>query len=87
MNKRFDQLNNRLNETDTRVNQTKSLAENNTSRLEQLEEESKITNLKLEEYSGNTEQLEEFVDDQINRNARSTPVIRGVKFNLCNEKS
>ena len=87
MNKRFDQLNNRLNETDTRVNQTKSLAENNTSRLEQLEEESKITNLKLEEYSRKTEQLEELVDDQINRNARSTLVIRGVKFNICNEKS
>ena len=87
MNKRFDQLNNRLNETDTRVNQFKSLAENNTSRLEQLEEESKITNLKLEEYSRKTDQLEELVDDQINRNARSTLVIRGVKFNICNEKS
>ena len=51
MNRKFDQLNNRLNEIDTRVNKTKTLAENNTNRLEQLEEEIKITNLRLEEYS------------------------------------
>ena len=44
MNRKFDQLNNRLYEIDTRVNQSKTLAENNTSRLGQLEEESKITN-------------------------------------------
>ena len=48
MNRNFDQLNNKLNGIDTRVNQTKTLAENNTSRLEQIEEESKITNLRLE---------------------------------------
>ena len=30
---------NRLNEIDTRVNETKTLTENNTNRLEQLEEE------------------------------------------------
>ena len=87
MNGKFDQLNNRLNEIDIRVNETKTLAENNTSRLKQLEKESKITNLRLEEYSRKIEQLEELVDDQINRNARSTLIIRGVKFNLHNEKS
>ena len=87
MNRKFDQLNNRLNEIDTRVNQTKTLTENNTGRLEQLEEESKITNLRLEEYSRKIEQLEELVDDQINQNAGSTLIIRGVKFNLRNEKS
>ena len=87
MNRKFDQLNKGLNEINTRVNQTKTLVENNTSRLEQLEEESKITNLRLEEYSRKIEQLEELVDDQINRNARSTLIIRGVKFNLRNEKS
>ena len=87
MNRKFDQLNKGLNEINTRVNQTKTLAENNTSRLEQLEEESKITNLRLEEYSRKIEQLEELVDDQVNRNSRSTLIIRGVKFNLRNEKS
>ena len=51
MNRKFDQLNNRLNMIDTRVNETKTLAENNTNRLQQLEEESKITNLRFEEYS------------------------------------
>ena len=49
MNRKFDQLNNRLNEIDIRVNESKTLAENNTNRLEELEEESKITNLRLEE--------------------------------------
>ena len=83
MNRKFNQL----NEIDIRVNETKTLAENNTNRLEQLEEESKITNLRLEEYSRKTEQLEELVDDQINQNARSIVIIRGVKFNLRNEKS
>ena len=87
MNGKFNQLNNRLNEIDIRVNETKTLAENNTNRLEQLEEESKITNLRLKEYSRKKEQLEEFVDDQINQNASSTLIIRGVKFNLRNEKS
>ena len=44
MNRKFDQLNNRLNEIyiNSRVNEGKTLAENNTNRLEQLEEESKI---------------------------------------------
>ena len=65
MNRKFDQLNNRLNQIDIRVNETKTLAENNTNRLEQLEEESKITNLRLE-YSRKIEQLEELVHDQIN---------------------
>ena len=87
MNRKFNQLNYRLNEIDIRVNETKALPENNTNRLEQLEEERKITNLRLEEYSRKIEQLEELVDDQINRNARSTLIIRGVKFNLRNEKS
>ena len=54
-NRKFDQLNNRLNEIDTGVNQTKTFAENNTSRLAQLGKESKITNLRLEEYSRNIE--------------------------------
>ena len=80
MNRKLDQLNNRLNEINIRVNETKTLAENNTNRLEQLEEESKITDLRLEEYSRKIEQLEELVDDQINRNARNTLIIRGVKF-------
>ena len=83
MNRKFNQL----NEIDIRVNETKTLAENNTSRLKQLEKESKITNLRLEEYSRKIEQLEELADDQINRNACSTLIIRGVKFNLRNEKS
>ena len=87
MNRKFDQLNNRPNEIDIRVNESKTLAENNTNKLEQLEEESKITNLRLEEYSRKIEQLEELVDDQINQNARSIVIIRGVKFNLRNEKS
>ena len=87
MNRKFDPLNNRLNEIGIRVNVSKTLAENNANRLEQLEEESKITNLRLEGYSRKTDQLEELVGDQINRNARSTLIIRGVKFNLHNEKS
>ena len=62
------------------------MAENNTNRLEQLEEESKITNLRLE-YSRKIEQLEELVHDQINRNARSTLIICSVKFNIRNEKN
>ena len=47
MNRKFDQLNNRLNDIDIRVNESKTLAEYNTNRLEQIEEESKITNLRL----------------------------------------
>ena len=77
MNRKFDQLNNRPNEIDIRVNESKTLAENNTNKLEQLEEESKITNLRLEEYSRKIEQLEELADDQINRNACSTLISSG----------
>ena len=87
MNRKFDQLNKRLNEIDITINETKTLAENNTNRLEQLEEESKITSLRLEEYSRKIEQLKELVDDQVNQNAGITLIIHGVKFNLHNEKS
>ena len=87
INRNFDQLNNRLNEIGTRVNKTKTLAENNPSRLGQLEEESKITNLNLEEYSRKIEHLEELVDDQTNRNACSTLIICAMKFNFRNGKS
>ena len=38
MNREFDQLNNKLNQIDTRVSEAKNLVENNTSRLEQLED-------------------------------------------------
>ena len=38
MNREFDQLNNKLNQIDTRVSEAKNLEENNTSRLEQLED-------------------------------------------------
>ena len=72
VNRKFNQLNIRLNEIDTRVIETKTLAENNTNRSEQLEKESKITNLSLEEYSRKIEQLKELVDEQINQNACST---------------
>ena len=51
MNRTFDQLNNRLYEIHIRISETKSLAENNTNRLKQLEEKSKVTISNLEEYS------------------------------------
>ena len=71
----------------TRVNVTKTLAGYNTSRLEQLEEKSKITNSRLEEYFRKIEQLEGLVGDQINRNTCSTLIIGGVKFKVRNKKS
>ena len=66
MNRKFAQPNNRLIEIDTRVNEAKILrAENNTNRFEQLEEESKVTNLRLEaERQSNQKSL--IADDQIN---------------------
>ena len=92
LNRKFNQLNNRLNKTDTRVNETKTLAEN-TNRLEQLEE-SKITNLRFEEYFRKIEQLEELVDDQIRNKSKCSQYhdfkltqYPGVKFNFCNENS
>ena len=63
VNRKFDQLHDRLNEIDNRGSETRTLAENNTSRIEQLEEESKVTNSRLEEYSRKIQQLEKLVDD------------------------
>ena len=63
MNRKFAQLNNRLIEIDARVNETKILrVENNTNRFEQLGEESKVTNLRLEA----ERQSNQIADDQIN---------------------
>ena len=63
MNRKFAQLNNRLIEIDARVNEAKTLrAENNTNRFEQLGEESKFTNLRLEA----ERQSNQIADDQIN---------------------
>ena len=43
----------------TRFIETKTLVENIASRLEQLEEENKIANARLEKYSRKIEQLQE----------------------------
>ena len=66
-NRKFDQLSKKLKEKDTRVSETKTPAESNTSRVEPLEADSKITNSKLEEYFIKIEQLKELIDDKITK--------------------
>ena len=60
MNRKFAQLNNRLIEIDAKAKTLR--AENNTNRFEQLGEESKVTNLRLEA----ERQSNQIADDQIN---------------------
>ena len=79
MNKQFDELTQRLQEMNRKVSETTKLAEDNKRQIDYLVQERDSLSTKVEGQDRRISQLEEQIEDQINRNTRSTLVIRGIK--------
>ena len=79
MNKKFDELTQRLQEMDLKVSKTTKLAEENKRQTDYLRQKRDSLSKKVEEQDRRIWQLEEKIEGQINRNTRSTLVIRGIK--------
>ena len=79
MNKQFDELTQRLQELNRKVSETTKLAEDNKRQIDYLVQERDSLSTKVEGQDRRISQLEEQIEDQINRNTRSTLVIRGIK--------
>ena len=86
MNKKSNELTQRLQEMDRKVAETTKLAEDNKRQIDCLVQERDSLSTKVEEQDRRISQLEEQTEDQINRNTRSTLVIRGIKHKTI-EKS
>ena len=78
MSRKLDQLCARLNKIEVKVSDTKALADDNKTRIENLEGKRNNSSSKLEELVRRLEELEEIVDDYGNCNAHSTLVIRRI---------
>ena len=86
MNKKFDELTQKLQEMDRKVSETTKLAEGNKRQIDNLVQERDSLSMKFEEQDRRISQLEEQIEDQINRNTGSTLVIRGVKHKNTGKK-
>ena len=64
---------------DRKVSQTTKLAEENKRQIDYLVQERDSMSTKVEEQDRRISQLEEQIEDQINRNTRNTLVFRGIK--------
>ena len=78
-NKNFDELTQRLQEMDRKFSEITNLAEDNKRQTNYLLQKKYSLNTKVEEQDRIVSQLEEQIEDQINRNIRSTLVIRVIK--------
>ena len=79
MNKKFDELTQRLQEMDLKVSETTKLDEDNKKQIDYLVQERDSLNTKGGEQDRTISKLEEQIKHQINKNTRSTLVIRGIK--------
>ena len=79
MNKKFDELTQRLQEMDLKVSETTKLDEDNKKQIDYLVQERDSLNTKGGEQGRTISKLEEQIKHQINKNTRSTLVIRGIK--------
>ena len=68
MNKQFDELTQRLQEMNRKVSETTKLAEDNKRQIDYLVQERDSLSTKVEGQDRRISQLEEQIEDQINRN-------------------
>ena len=71
MNKKFDELTQRLQEMDRKVSETIKLAEDNNRQIDYLVQERDSLSTKVEEQDRRISQLKEQIEDQIKRNTRN----------------
>ena len=85
-NKNFDELTQRLEEMDRKFSEITNLADDNKRQTDYLLQKKYSLNTKVEEQDRIIWQLEEQIEDQMNRNIRSTLVIRVIKHKNTEKK-
>ena len=71
MNKKFDELTQKLQEMDRKVSETIKLAEDNKRHIDYLVQKKGSLSTKVENRTEGISQLKEQIEDQIKRNARN----------------
>ena len=79
MNTKFDELSTRIETTDRKAETAETLAAQNQNNNSNLTSESTALQEKLAEQAKKIHELQENIEDQVNRNSRDTLVIRGIK--------
>ena len=79
MNTKFDKLSTRIEIIDRKPETAESLAKQNQNSISNLTSESTALQEKIAEHAKKIHELEENIEDQVNRNSRDTLVIRGIK--------
>ena len=85
-NKNFDELPQRLQEMDRKVSEITNLTEDNKRQADYLLQKKYSLSTKVEKQDIRISQVEEQIEDQINRNTRSTLVVRGIKHKNTKKK-
>ena len=85
MSRKLDRLSSRLKEIKIKVSDVKALADDNMTKIENLEGERGKSSSKLEKFLRRLDELEEIFEDQVNCNSRNTLIIHGTKLNRRNE--
>ena len=81
MNTKFDELSTRIGTTNMKAEAAETLPKQNQNNISNLTSESTALQEKLAEQAKKIHELEENIEDQLNRNSRDTLVIRGIKKN------
>ena len=79
VNTKFDELSTRIETIDRKAEAAETLAKENQNKISNHTTESTALQEKLAEQAKKMHQLEENIEDQVNRNSRDTQVIRGIK--------
>ena len=79
MNSNFDELSTRIETIDRKVEAAETLAKENQKNISNLTCESTALQEKLAEQAKKIHELEENIEDQVNRNSRVILAIRGIK--------
>ena len=79
MNTKFDELSTRIETIDRKAEAAETLAKLNQNNISNLTSESTALQEKLEEQAKKIHELEENIEDQVNRNSTDALVIRGIK--------
>ena len=79
MTTKFDELSTRIETRDRKTEAAETIVKQNQNNVSNLTSESTALQEKLAEQEKKIHELEENIEDQVNRNSRDTLVIRGTK--------
>ena len=81
MNTKSDELSTRIKTIDRKAEAAETLAKQNQNNISNLTSESTALQERLAEQAKKIHELEEDIEDQVNRNSKEALVIRGIKKN------